>query len=210
MKRSMYGLVMVAAASAASLQSVRALSVPAAPDAQMQAVLDAHAKLGPKPLETLTPEQARRQPSPADAVKALLKQQGKSTAPEGVGKVEDRTITGPAGAIPVRIYWPSGAGPFPVVLYIHGGGWVIATLDTYDASARALTNAAGAVIVSTHYRQAPEHKFPAAHEDTFAAYKWVLANARSLNGDATRSPWRARALGATWQPTCRSVRAMRS
>ena len=67
--------------------------------------------------------------------------------------------------------------------YIHGGGWVIADLDVYDASPRAIANAAKAIVVSSHYRQAPEHKFPAAHEDSFAAYQWVLANAKALGGD---------------------------
>lgn len=151
---------------------------------QMKAVLDELAALGAKPIETLTVAQARAQPSPADAVKSLLKKQGKSSAPEQVGSVEDRLIPGPGGSIPVRIYKPAGAGPFPVALYIHGGGWVIATIDTYDSSARALTNAAGAIIVSTHYRQAPEFKFPAAHDDTYAAYKWTLANATLLGGMA--------------------------
>ena len=158
---------------------------PPRPDPQMQAVLDQLAKLGPKPIEKLSPEEARKQPSPADAVMALLKSQGKSTAPEPVAKVEDKTFPGPAMAVPIRIYTPTGSGPFPVILFIHGGGWVIANLDTYDASARALTNAAQAVVVSTHYRQAPEHKFPAAHDDTWAAYEWVLKNAKSFNGDAT-------------------------
>lgn len=155
-------------------------------DAQMQAVLNKLTSLGGKPIETLSPEEARRQPTIADAVKALLEQQGKSAAPEPVAKVEDRMIAGAAGQIPARIYWPGGTGPFPVVLYIHGGGWVIATIDTYDASARALTNAANAAVVSIEYRKGPENKFPAAHDDSFAAYKWVLANARSINGDAAR------------------------
>ena len=154
------------------------------PNPQMQAVLDELAALGAKPINTLTVAQARAQPSPADAVKSLLVKQGKSTAPEPVGSVEDRVIAGPGGGIPIRIYKPAGAGPFPVALYIHGGGWVIATIDTYDSSARALTNAAGAIIVSTHYRQAPEFKFPAAHDDTYAAYKWTLANATALGGIA--------------------------
>ena len=152
----------------------------------MQAVLDQHAKLGAKPFEKLSPAEARKGPSPADAVMALLKAQGKSTAPEAVGAVVDRNIPGPGGHIPVRIYTPAGNGPFPLILYIHGGGWVIADLDTYDASARALTNAAQAVVVSTHYRQAPEHKFPAAHEDTWAAYQWATTNAKTLNADPER------------------------
>jgi acetyl esterase len=157
------------------------------PAPQMQAVLTELQKLGAKPVEKLTPEQARTQPSPADAVKSLLKAQGKSTEPMPVGKVENRSIPGPAGQIPIRIYWPArGNSPFPVVHYIHGGGWVVADLDTYDASPRAIANAAGAIVVSSHYRQAPEHRFPAAHEDTWAAYQWVLANAGSLGGDPKR------------------------
>ncbi len=158
----------------------------AQPDAQMQSVLDQLAALGAKPLETLAPEQARAQASPADAVKAVLEAKGKSTTPEAVASVRDSTFPGPAGPVPIRIYTPTGSGPMPVVLYIHGGGWVIADLDTYDASPRALANLSKAIVVSTHYRQAPENKFPAAHEDTLAAYKWVLANAAKLGGDPTR------------------------
>ena len=152
------------------------------PNPEMCAVLDALASLGGKPLETLTAAEARMQPTPADGVKMLLQQQGKSTSPEPVGDVEDRRIAGPGGEIPIRIYRPQGDGRFPLILYIHGGGWVIANLDTYDASARALTNAVQAVVVSTHYRQAPEHRYPAAHDDAFAAYQWTLKNAVSLTG----------------------------
>jgi acetyl esterase len=158
----------------------------AQPDGQMQAVLDQLQKLGAKPIESLTPAQARAQPSPADAVKAVLKAQGKPVTPEPVAKVQDSTFPGPGGPVPIRIYTPKGSGPMPVILYIHGGGWVIANLDTYDASPRALANGANAIVVSTHYRQAPEHPFPAAHEDTLAAYKWVLANATKLGGDPKR------------------------
>jgi len=178
-----------ASASTSAPAPAPAATQPPAADAQMQAVLDQLAKLGGKPIETLTADEARKQPSPADAVKALLTSQGKPTAPEPVGKVENRTFPGPGGAVPIRIYWPNGAKPgasLPVVLYIHGGGWVIANLDTYDASPRAIANAANAVVVSTHYRQGPENLFPAAHEDTLAAYKWVLANARSFGGDASK------------------------
>ncbi|MBA2458803.1 MAG: alpha/beta hydrolase, partial [Gemmatimonadales bacterium] len=153
---------------------------------QMQAVLEQLLALGAKPVHTLLVSQARTGPTPADAVKALLKKQGKSAAPEPVGKVENRTIEGPGGEIPIRIYTPKGNGPFPLVVYYHGGGWVIANLDTYDASARTLTNAGNAIVVSSHYRQAPEHKFPAAHQDAFAAYRWALQNARSLNADRAR------------------------
>lgn len=181
------GVVATPPASAANPSGIEA---PGRPDAQMQAVLDQLGKLGGKPLETLTPEQARQQPGPADAVAALLKSRGKDPGPEAVAKIENRAIPGPGGDIPIRIYTPIAAapaadpGPRPVVLYIHGGGWVIGDLDTYDASARALANAADAIVVSTHYRQAPEAMFPAAHEDTLAAYRWVLDNAGSFGGNA--------------------------
>ncbi|MBC7757066.1 MAG: alpha/beta hydrolase [Bdellovibrio sp.] len=158
----------------------------AKPNAQMQAVLDEFTILGPKPLGSLPAIEARKQPSPADAVKALLKKQGKSVEPEAVGKVENKTIAGAAGQIPIRIYTPKGQGPYPVIVYYHGGGWVIADLDTYDASPRALVNATNAVVVSAHYRQAPEYKFPSAHDDALEAYKWVLEHAKELNGDPKR------------------------
>jgi len=152
----------------------------------MQAVLDQLASLGGKPIEYLTPEEARKQPTPRDAVMALLRQRGQSTTPEAVSNVENKSIPGPGGEIAIRIYTPSGTGTFPVVLYIHGGGWVLADLEVYDSSPRALANAAGAVVVSTHYRLAPEHPFPASHDDTFATYEWVRENAASFNGDSRR------------------------
>ncbi len=177
---------MTAAALVTSISSTDAAETPPKANAQMQAVLDQLSVLGGKPVEQLTPEEARQQPTPADAVKALLRQRGKSVAPEPVAKVENKSIPGPDGAIAIRIYTPEGPGPFPVIVYIHGGGWVIADLDVYDSSPRALANAAKAVVVSTHYRLAPEHPFPASHEDTFAAYKWVRENACSFGGDPTR------------------------
>ncbi len=107
-------------------------------DADMQAVLDTLAGLNGKPIETLDAVAARKQPSPADAVKALLEKRGKDTAPTklvpGVTS-NDMTIAGPAGDLPVRIYTPSGTGPFPLIVYYHGGGWVIADKDTYDGGA---------------------------------------------------------------------------
>lgn len=168
------------------IASATMLAAASTPDPEMKAVLDALASLGGKPIPTLSPADARKQPTPADAVKKVLEQRGKGTSPEPVAKVDDRMIPGAGGQIPIRIYWPEGDGPFPVVFYIHGGGWVIADLDTYDSSARALANAARAVVVSTHYRQAPEHAYPAAHDDAFAAYRWTLKNAASLEGDPAR------------------------
>lgn len=159
---------------------------PSHPTQQMLEVLDQLARLGGKPIEPLSPQAARRQPTPADAVTALLRQRGLGIEPETVAKVETRSIPGPGGEIAIRIYTPDGIRPFPVVLYIHGGGWVIADLDVYDASPRAIANAAGAIVVSTHYRLAPEHPFPASHEDTFAAYLWVRQNADLFQGDPQR------------------------
>jgi acetyl esterase/lipase len=159
------------------------------PDAEMAQVLAAMMASGAKPIETLDAKEARKQPTPADAVKAVLKQRGESTDPETVGDVDNQSIAGPAGDIEIRIYKPASAAEdrlLPLVLYIHGGGWVIADLDVYDASPRAIANAAHCVVVSTHYRQGPEHKFPAAHEDVYAAYKWAIANARDLGADGSR------------------------
>jgi acetyl esterase/lipase len=158
----------------------------AAPNDEQQRVLSELSSLGGKPIETLSASEARKQPSPADAVTALLKLAGKSTMPAAVAHVVNRTIPTPAGALPVRIYSPAGAGPFPVMVYYHGGGFVIATMDTYDASARALVAATNAVLVSVEYRKAPEYKFPAAHDDAYAAYAWVVANATTLRGDTAR------------------------
>jgi len=153
-------------------------------DKDMKEVLDELAALGGKPLETLTPAEARKQPTLADAEKALLKKQGKSTAPEEVGKVENKTIRSGSASIPARIYTPKeGKAPYPVVVYFHGGGFVVGSNDSYDASARGLANGAKAIVVSVDYRKAPENKFPAAHEDADAAYAWVLKNAGSFSGD---------------------------
>ena len=159
----------------------------AAPNAQMAAVLDTLGGLGGKPIETLTPAEARRQPTPADAAKKVMAAAGKSTAPDPAVTSKDRSIAGPAGQLPVRIYTPASAkGPLPVVVYYHGGGWVIANKDVYDGGARALSKMANAVVVSVDYRKGPEHKFPAAHDDAFATYQWALANAASIGGDPKR------------------------
>lgn len=173
------------AASAAERTSPHAEVNPLADaDEDMRDVMDELKTLAGKPIETLSAEDARNQPSPADAVKALLKREGKSVAPEMVGKVLDSTIPTPAGALPIRVYTPKqGKGPFPVAVYYHGGGFVLGTNDSYDATPRALANAAGAVVVAVEYRKAPENKFPAAHDDAFAAYLWVLGNAASIGGD---------------------------
>ena len=158
-------------------------------DPDMSQVINALPALGAKPIETLSVAQARQQPSFADAYRRVLQERGMSTAPRSVARVQDLTIPGPGGPIPARLYVPAQAASSraaPLVVYWHGGGWVIADLDTYDASARALAAETGAVVLSAHYRQAPEHKFPAAHEDAVAAYRWAVQNARRLGADPSR------------------------
>ncbi|HEY3081161.1 MAG TPA: alpha/beta hydrolase [Chloroflexota bacterium] len=114
---------------------------------------------------------------------ALLEWEGSS---EPIAKREARTIPGPGGELPVRVYTPAGAGPYPVLVYFHGGGWVIGDLDTHDGVCRALANGADCVVVSVDYRLAPEHRYPAAAEDCYAATVWVAEHARELGADSSR------------------------
>jgi acetyl esterase len=100
--------------------------------------------------------------------------------------VEDRTVPGPHGDIPVRIYRPEGDAPKPVIVYYHGGGWVIGSIETHDGTCRGLANAVDALVVSIDYRLAPEHTFPAAVDDSFAALGWVAEHAAELGGDPSR------------------------
>ena len=88
--------------------------------------------------------------------------------------------------LPATVYTPVGPGPFPAVVFFHGGGWVLANGAVYDASARALASGANAVVISVDYRLAPENKFPAAWGDALAAYKWVAENAARWRGDPRR------------------------
>lgn len=100
---------------------------------------------------------------------------------------EDRTVPGPAGPVPVRVYWPQDSEPTPpVVVFIHGGGWVVGDLDTYDNQARQHAAGAGAVVVSVDYRLAPEHPYPAAVDDVWAAVQWVAGHAGELGADPAR------------------------
>ena len=161
-----------------------AKQAPGAPDVEMQAVLDELAALNGKRIETLTAAEARKQPTPTDAVKRLLTKQGKPTTPPPGATLTTRMVTGAAGELPANIYTPDGPGPFPIVVYFHGGGWVIANKDVYDGGARSLAIGAQAVVVSADYRSGPEHKFPAAHDDALAIYQWALKNASAIKGDA--------------------------
>jgi acetyl esterase len=147
-------------------------------DPKAQALLDARNALGNPAYRTMTVEAAR----------AMTIQQSvalnKRKLP--VADVRPLTIPGPGGPLRVRVYTPEGAGPFPVVVYFHGGGFVICDLDTHDGLCRALCKASGCVVASVDYRLAPEHPFPAAVDDAEAATRWALAHAPEIGGDPAR------------------------
>lgn len=107
-------------------------------------------------------------------------------APTPVDSVTQQLIPGPAGDIDVRIYRAGGGANAPLLLFMHGGGFVVGGLDTHDEMARVLTAESGCVTVSVDYRLAPEHPFPAAPDDCFAALKWAAANAEALGADSSR------------------------
>jgi acetyl esterase/lipase len=162
-------------------------------DPQMRAILESLAALKPRPVETLAPPEARLQPTLADAVRHRLREQGLPVAPRALPVVRDLEIPGNAGPLPARLYSPVAAPragqpvqPLPLIVYFHGGGFVLANLDTYDASARALAAEGHAIVLAVQYRKAPEHKFPAAHDDAYAAYVWALRNAITLGADLSR------------------------
>jgi acetyl esterase len=110
-------------------------------------------------------------------------QVGKAQAVSGV---EDRRIPGPDGRVPIRVYTPEGRGSLPVLVYFHGGAFTLGSIDAEDAVCRRLANGAGCIVVSVEYRLAPEHKFPAGVEDSYAATKWVADHAHDLHGDPAR------------------------
>ncbi|MCA9610612.1 MAG: alpha/beta hydrolase [Myxococcales bacterium] len=106
---------------------------------------------------------------------------------EPLHRIEDRTIEGPDRPIPIRVYVPRGGpDPLPAIVYFHGGGFVVGDLDSHDASCRHLCRHAGATVISVDYRLAPEDPFPAAVDDTCAAFRWVVANAAALHLDPAR------------------------
>ena len=172
-------------------------------DPNVQTILDAMASQEGPALHEASPEAAR----------AMFRQLDLSGDPEPVEAVADRTIPGPGGDIPIRIYTPKGDSPLPVLLFFHGGGWVICDLDTHDGVCRTLTNAAGCIVVSVDYRLAPEHKFPAAADDAFAATEWVAEHAVEIGDLLTygrdllvRIPfvvsWRVRLMRDSYASSC--------
>jgi len=125
------------------------------------------------------------------------------TGPEPVASVEDLRIPDAAGGEQtLRVYTPTGAatGARPVIVWVHGGGWVLFDIDTYDASCRGLADKTGAIVVSPDYRRAPEAVFPASHDDVLAAYRWTVANAASFGGDPSRTGIGGESVGGNMAP----------
>lgn len=150
----------------------------------MAVVIEKLKSFNAPPIVSLSAPDARKQPSPADAVKAVMQQHSIAMPPNNTDTI-GKDIMVPGGKIHLRIYTPkTGKDVYPVIVYYHGGGWVIADLNTYDASAAGLANMVEAVVVSVAYRQAPENKFPIAHNDSYAAYEWVVKNAATIKGEA--------------------------
>ena len=146
-------------------------------DPQVRIILEEDAARGLPAYHELAPPAARKQmldlSAPADP--QLMAE-----------RVADRKITGPGGEIPIRLYYPQGNSPYPVVVYFHGGGWVIGNLDTHHALCHALSKTSGCLVVAVDYRLAPENPYPAAIEDAYAATCWVADNAKAIRAAESR------------------------
>jgi acetyl esterase len=145
---------------------------------EVRALLEMMDAQGAPPLETQDPVEART--ARLEPMKLLGGQ------PAELGRVDDLSAPGPAGDIPLRLYASERGGLRPALVYFHGGGFVFGNLDTHDAVCRAIAKESGAVVIAVDYRLAPEHKFPAAVDDSYAATVWVAANAERLGIDARR------------------------
>jgi acetyl esterase len=147
-------------------------------DPAVRQLLEAAEAEGNPPLESFSPEEARKL-----AIESLKTAGG---TPEPVRSIENLRIPGPDCEIPIRIYTPDAPAPRPALVYFHGGGWVVCDLDTHDVVCTAIAHRAGAVVIAVDYRLAPEHKFPAAVTDSYAATAWVASNAKRLGIDPKR------------------------
>jgi acetyl esterase len=153
---------------------------------EMQVVIEKLESLGGKPIETLDAKEARKQPTPTDAVMAVMKEHN-IAMPAPLCDTVGKQIPVTGGTTHIRIYTPKeGKAPFPVVVYYHGGGFVIANIDVYNGGAQGLCEQTGAIVVSVEYPKGPEKKFPAAHNVAFDAYQWVLKNAASFNANPAK------------------------
>ena len=148
-------------------------------DPQAKALFDFLGLSALAPLETLTAQEAR-------ARFEGLAEARRQMASEAVDQVRDLKIPGPAGEVAIRIYAPKSSSPAPALIYFHGGGWVLGNLESHDHVCRALANSVPCVVLSVDYRLAPEHKFPAAVHDSFAATQWIVGHAVELSVDRSR------------------------
>jgi acetyl esterase len=123
---------------------------------------------------------------PVPAVRAMYAQMSVGRPGPEVASIAERSVPGPAGAIAVRVYAPAAGRALPGIVYFHGGGFVIGGLDSHDGTCRALANASGCAVVSVDYRLAPEHRFPAAPEDCYAALRFVAERGEELGIDPRR------------------------
>lgn len=167
------------------LSLVFAAIAPSTPNKEMKSILEEMKKNSGKPIEKSTVDEARLKTSPQSLAEKMGEQKGTLEKIADV-EISDIEIEGADGKIPARLYKPGGSSPLPIVLYFHGGGWVMGKNQDYDATLKSLAKKTGAIIVSPEYRKGPENKFPAAHDDAYAAYLWVIKNGASINGDPKR------------------------
>jgi acetyl esterase len=149
--------------------------MPLKPD--VQALLEQFEAQGVPPFDEMSVPQAR------DAIGAFRDLQGE---PEPVGEVRDILVPGPAGELPVRVYHPEPGTALPLLVYFHGGGWVVGNIEVVDKPCRALANASRCVVASTQYRLSPETKFPGPAEDCYAATSWLAEHAGELGADPAK------------------------
>ncbi|KQU00055.1 hypothetical protein ASG68_29555 [Rhizobium sp. Leaf453] len=180
-RHSVIALIFSFPPSVASMSSAQEM---AKPPSEKQAVLNNLGALDAKPFSTLVVPEARTQASQADTANAVQWEKPISSNPEAQLTTKDIVIPSKAGTLAAHVYIPRG--PFPVVVYYHGGGWVVTDINVYDGAPRALSIGAKTIVVSVEYRHASEHKFPAAHEGAWAAYAWVVENVHELNGNSDR------------------------
>jgi len=147
-------------------------------DRQARALIERFVSEGTPPVSKLTPTEARRL---TREVNRRLR-----SPREPVAVVKNMRMSDSSAPIPARLYIPREGEVLPVLLYFHGGGWVLGDLDSVDSLCRSLANAADCAVLSVDYRLAPEHRFPAAVEDAYSATKWIADNATGLNGDPRR------------------------
>ena len=139
------------------------------------------------PVDNVHPLIARDLPTLRDAEREVLAShlltRISTSSVEAIGRIENRLITTASGELLIRLYYPKTEEPLPILIYFHGGGFVLGNLDSADGTCRSIANGADCIVISVAYRKAPEHKYPAAREDAFHVYKWALMHAADIGGD---------------------------